>query len=96
MQAVFMSVCNPTYTRNWPVRTLNFTITVSLFFYFGKGRAKTIHLAINVTFSFLFQASTLDPLNKAVQDQLKILKEKERNHDKKMSRALGVMFGRKV
>lgn len=47
-------------------------------------------------FLVLFQASMLEPLNRAVQDQLRILKEKERKHDEKMSRALGAMFGRKV
>ncbi|KAL9984543.1 hypothetical protein ACROYT_G006848 [Oculina patagonica] len=44
----------------------------------------------------LEKALMLEPLNRAVHDQLRILKEKERKHDEKMSRALGAMFGRKV
>ena len=47
-------------------------------------------------FIYLFQALTLDPSNKPVQEQLRILKQKERQHDQKMSRALGNMFGRKA
>ena len=45
---------------------------------------------------FLFQALALDSSNRAVQDQLRILKEKERKHDEKLSKALGAMFGRKM
>ncbi|KAJ7391681.1 hypothetical protein OS493_017378 [Desmophyllum pertusum] len=44
----------------------------------------------------LEKASALDPSNKAVQDQLRILKQKERQHNERLSRALGAMFGRKV
>ncbi|CAH3148068.1 unnamed protein product [Pocillopora meandrina] len=43
----------------------------------------------------LEKALTLDPSNRAVQCQLRILTEKERKHDEKLSKALGVMFGRK-
>lgn len=54
-------------------------------------------LSVTIHFLFvLFQALTIDPCNRAVQDQLRILKEKERKHDEHLSRALGAMFGRKV
>ena len=49
-----------------------------------------------VCFLLFFQALTIDPSNRAVQDELRILKEKERKHDEHLSRALGAMFGRKV
>jgi len=54
---------------------------------------------LSVTIHFLlvlFQALTIDPTTRAVQNQLRILKEKERKHDEHLSRALGAMFGRKV
>lgn len=44
----------------------------------------------------LEKALTIDPTTRAVQNQLRILKEKERKHDEHLSRALGAMFGRKV
>ena len=60
----------------------------------------THFLLIFVLFVCLFvcflQALTIYPSNRAVQDQLRILKEKERKHDEHFSRALGAMFGRKV
>lgn len=65
-------------------------------------RNRTINFffsCLSVTIHFLlvlFQALTIDPTNRAVQNQLRILKEKERKHDEHLSRTLGAMFGRKV
>ncbi|XP_068744042.1 peptidyl-prolyl cis-trans isomerase FKBP5-like isoform X2 [Montipora capricornis] len=41
------------------------------------------------------QALTLAPCNSAVQEQLRILKHKQRLHDEKLSKALSAMFGRR-
>ncbi|XP_068711371.1 peptidyl-prolyl cis-trans isomerase FKBP5-like isoform X3 [Montipora foliosa] len=41
----------------------------------------------------LEKALTLAPCNSAVQEQLRILKHKQRLHDEKLSKALGAMFG---
>ncbi|XP_068711785.1 peptidyl-prolyl cis-trans isomerase FKBP5-like isoform X1 [Montipora foliosa] len=43
----------------------------------------------------LEKALTLAPCNSAVQEQLRILKHKQRLHDEKLSKALSAMFGRR-
>ncbi|XP_074614566.1 FK506-binding protein-like [Acropora palmata] len=44
----------------------------------------------------LEKALAVDPCNRAVQEQLRALKQKQSLHEQKLSRALGVMFGRKT
>ena len=52
-------------------------------------------LFIIIFFHCFFQALTLAPCNSAVQEQLRILKHKQRLHDEKLSKALSAMFGRR-
>lgn len=63
---------------------------------FRRGQAFVVLNEFEKAREDLEKALTLDPQNKAVQEQLRVLKQKARLHDQKMSRALGVMFGRKV
>ena len=48
---------------------------------------------LNMLFTSLIQALELKPGNLAVQEQLAFLKEKQRQQDASLSKALGAMFG---
>ena len=48
---------------------------------------------LNMLFTSLIQALELKPGNLAVQEQLAFLKEKQRQQDAALSKALGAMFG---
>lgn len=63
---------------------------------FRRGQAFVVLNEFEKAREDLEKALTLDPSNKPVQEQLRILKQKERLHDQKLSKALGAMFGRKV
>ncbi|PFX15843.1 Peptidyl-prolyl cis-trans isomerase FKBP62 [Stylophora pistillata] len=63
---------------------------------FRRGQAFVILNEFEKAREDLEKALTYDPSNRAVKDQLRILKQKEQKHDEKLSNALGVMFGRNM